>query len=73
MTYANVGRVDRFFRVLIGAVLLIGFVALPEASARWVLLVGTLPLLTGLTAFCPVYAVFNFSTRVHGARACPPT
>jgi len=57
----NVGSVDRVLRILVGVALL-ALVFVLEGSARWLGLVGILPLATGLFRFCPAYALFGQST-----------
>ena len=56
----NVGGIDRTLRIVLGAALLIAFFVLPNAS--WLLLIGVVPLATGLLGSCPAYTVFGFST-----------
>ena len=58
----NEGTVDRVLRVLFGTALLVAFFAMPELSYRWVLLLGIVPLATGLLGSCPVYSIFGIST-----------
>jgi hypothetical protein len=55
----NIGGVDRFFRVVIG-VLLIGL-AIFDRIGPWGY-IGILPIATALIGWCPVYAPFGFST-----------
>lgn len=57
----NVGTADRMIRVALGLALLAFFV-LSESSARWVGLVGIVPLLTGTLGTCPLYTLLGFST-----------
>ncbi len=57
----NVGGIDRGLRVAVGLVLLALVFAL-EGNARWLGLIGLLPLATGLFRFCPAYALFGLST-----------
>ena len=57
----NVGGVDRGLRIAVGVVLL-ALVFVLEGEARWLGLVGLLPLATGLFRFCPAYALFGLST-----------
>lgn len=56
---ANAGPVDRTLRILIGLAVLSLTVLGPRTS--WGLL-GIVPLLTGLTGFCPAYAWLGIST-----------
>lgn len=60
----NVGTIDRALRIILGLALLAGFFLLPEASYRWWLLIGIVPLATGLVGSCPLYSVL-------GLRTCP--
>ena len=56
---ANAGPVDRMLRMLVGMAVLSLTVLGPRTP--WGLL-GIVPLLTGLTGFCPAYAVLGIST-----------
>jgi hypothetical protein len=61
----NESTADRLVRVVIGVVLaalaVTGKVAAPVAYVAWI--VAALALVTGVAGFCPLYAVFRFSTR----------
>ncbi len=56
---ANEGTADRVMRVVLGLALLSLVVVGPQTLLG---LIGLVPLLTGLVGFCPLYAVFGFST-----------
>ena len=58
----NEGNLDRALRVILGLALLAGFFMMPEASYRWLFLIGLVPLATGLMGSCPVYSVLGIST-----------
>jgi hypothetical protein len=58
---ANVGGIDKVLRIVVGLGLL-SILFLVEGPARWWGLVGVLPLATGLVNFCPLYALFGWST-----------
>lgn len=58
----NVGTIDRVLRVVVGIALLVAFFAMPEASYRWVFLIGVVPLLTAALGSCPLYSLFGVST-----------
>ena len=58
---ANVGGIDRFLRIIVGAGLL-SLVFLLEGAARWWGLIGILPIVTGLFRFCPAYGLLGMST-----------
>lgn len=62
MFSTNVGGLDRTLRIVVGLALLIAFFLLPEASYRWFLLIGIVPLATGLMKTCPLYSIFGLST-----------
>lgn len=55
----NEGRWDRNVRVVAGLGLLSLTVVGPQT---WLGLLGLVPLVTGLWGFCPLYAVFGWST-----------
>ncbi len=59
----NEGTIDRILRVVIGVALLIGFLVAPaEAGYRPWLLIGIIPLATGLIGWCPAYSIFGIKT-----------
>jgi len=58
----NVGKIDRIIRVVVGLALLAGFFLSPEASLRWLFLIGIVPLVTGLFSTCPLYSILGIST-----------
>ena len=58
----NVGSFDRALRVGVGLALLIAFFALPDFGLRWLLLIGIVPLVTGLIGSCPAYSLLGIST-----------
>jgi len=57
----NIGSMDRTVRILAGIALL-ALVFVLEGNARWLGLIGLVPLATGLFRFCPAYALFGLST-----------
>ena len=58
----NEGPLDRTLRVIVGLALLAGFFLMPEASYRWALLIGVVPLATGLMGSCPAYSLLGINT-----------
>jgi hypothetical protein len=61
---ANIGRVERRVRIVVGlAILSLAFVG-PQSP--WAYL-GIMPLLSGLIGWCPPYALLGIST-VRGSR-----
>ena len=62
MFKSNVGGMDRTLRIVVGLALLAAFFMLPEAGWRWVLLIGIVPLVTGIVGTCPAYSLFGLST-----------
>lgn len=61
MLAKNVGTVDRAVRVGLGLGLL-SLLAVLEGGARWVGLVGLVPLLTAALGSCPLYTLFGLTT-----------
>ena len=62
MFSTNVGSLDRVLRIVVGVALLVAFFMMPEASYRWVFLIGIVPLATGLLGTCPAYSIFGVKT-----------
>ena len=58
----NVGSLERIIRLVVGIAAIVAFFMLPEASYRWWLLIGIIPLATGLMSSCPLYSIFGIST-----------
>ena len=58
----NEGNIDRIIRVVVGALLLIGYFMNGDATYGWLYLLGIIPLVTGLVGFCPLYMVLGIST-----------
>jgi len=58
---ANVGSVDKVVRVVVGLGLLSLFYFL-EGKARYIGLLGLVPLLTAAMSFCPLYTLLGLST-----------
>jgi len=57
---ANVGGLDRIFRIVLGLVgISLVFIG-PETNWGWF---GLIPLLTGVFNFCPAYIPCKFSTK----------
>lgn len=57
----NVGSFDQVLRIVLGLAL-IGCVFVFTGSARWLGLIGIVPLLTGLVGTCPLYSVLGINT-----------
>ena len=57
----NVGSIDRLVRILLGIVLL-ALIFVVEGNARWLGLVGLVPLITAFIGWCPAYALMGAST-----------
>lgn len=58
----NVGTIDRVIRAAIGIAALAAFFMLPDATWRWWLLIGLVPLGTAMLGTCPIYTVLGLST-----------
>jgi hypothetical protein len=57
----NVGSTDRILRIVAGLALL-SLVVLLDGAARWLGLIGIVPLATGLVRWCPAYTLFGINT-----------
>lgn len=63
MFKTNVGGMDRVLRVIVGLALIAAYALTTIGGAyHWVLLIGIVPLLTGLLSTCPLYSVLGMST-----------
>jgi hypothetical protein len=62
MFKANEGPIDRIIRVVLGIVLVVAgfFVSGVLSIVLWV--IGGISLLTGITGFCGLYAIFGINT-----------
>ncbi len=58
---ANVGGVDKTLRITAGLAIL-SLVFILESNARWWGLFGLVPLLTGITGYCPAYPLLGVGT-----------
>ncbi|ADH97968.1 YgaP family membrane protein [Salisediminibacterium selenitireducens] len=58
---ANIGSTDRAIRIVIGITLLSLYFFL-EGGARWIGLVGFVPILTSFISFCPLYTLIGVNT-----------
>jgi len=58
---ANVGFVDKIVRLVLALILFSLFALLP-GDARWLGLLGLVPLFTGLVNWCPLYTLFGINT-----------
>lgn len=59
----NEGSVDRALRVVLGiALVLIGFVAVGGGAGTVIGVIGFVPILTGLSGWCPLYSVLGINT-----------
>jgi hypothetical protein len=56
---ANVGGIDRVFRIVVGLALIAWVLFFGGPVWAWI---GVLPLATGLINFCPAYSIFGVST-----------
>jgi hypothetical protein len=55
---ANIGKVERAFRLIVGIMILGLYGALPEPW-RYLTLIGLLPFGSAITGFCPVRAALD--------------
>jgi len=57
----NVGRTDKFVRIIVGIGIL-SLLFLLKGDARLLGLIGIVPLATGLVGYCPFYSMLGLST-----------
>ena len=58
---SNVGSVDKVIRIIVGIGLLSLFFVL-EGSARYLGLIGIVPIATALMGWCPLYTLIGLNT-----------
>ena len=58
----NVGKVDRWIRIVLGVVLL-SLIVFLNGGIRWIGLIGLIPLLTGILGYCPLYSLLKIKTN----------
>jgi hypothetical protein len=60
----NMSGIDRVLRIMVGiAMVVVGFGVLQGTAGIVVGVVGLVPLLTGLTGWCPLYTLFKTGTK----------
>jgi hypothetical protein len=57
----NSGPVDRSLRIVAGYSLLAAM-TVRDGDARWLGLIGIVPLLSGILGYCPLYQLFGWSS-----------
>ena len=62
----NVGRTDKWIRIILGVVLLV-LVFVVKSDWRWLGLIGIIPLATAFLNFCPLYTLFGINTNKKNA------
>ena len=62
MLTKNVGTADRIIRIVVGLVLIGVFFTSSMTGWSWLLLIGIVPLVTGLMGTCPAYTLLGTST-----------
>jgi hypothetical protein len=58
----NIGKADRIARIVIGVALL-SLLFVLDGDARWLGLLGLIPLGTAAVGFCPLYCPLKMDTR----------
>ena len=58
----NEGRMDRVARIVVGVILIAVGIAMMGTWGIVLGVIGLVPLFTGLTGWCPLYALFNINT-----------
>ena len=58
----NEGNIDRFIRVVLGGALIIFGILGSGGWSTILIVVGLIPLVTGLIGWCPLYRIFGIKT-----------
>ncbi len=59
----NIGQTDRMLRVSAGVLMIGAGVFLPGTVGTALILIGLVPLATGLVGNCPIYGICNINTH----------
>lgn len=62
MFKTNEGKIDRIVRVVLGALLILGYFMNGDGAYSWLYLLGIIPLVTGLIGSCPIYTILGINT-----------
>lgn len=62
MFKTNEGEIDRIVRVVLGALLILGYFMNGDGAYSWLYLLGIIPLVTGLIGSCPIYTILGINT-----------
>ncbi|MDR3585441.1 MAG: DUF2892 domain-containing protein [Desulfosporosinus sp.] len=57
----NEGSLDRIIRIIIGLIILSLWFLL-QGNAKYLALIGLIPLITGIIGWCPLYTIFGVNT-----------
>lgn len=58
----NVGKVDRFIRIVLGIIIL-SLLFFLKGGTKYFALIGVVPLFTGLANYCPLYKLLGIDTK----------
>ncbi|MGM0437738.1 MAG: YgaP family membrane protein [Bacillota bacterium] len=58
----NVGKVDRFIRIVLGIIIL-SLLFFLKGDTKYFALIGVVPLFTGLANYCPLYKLLGIDTK----------
>ena len=61
MMKTNEGKTDRILRVLLGVLLMSAGFIIGDTGGWIMVVVGAIPLLTGLVGWCPVYSLLKIN------------
>lgn len=65
----NVGKLDRYIRILMGLTMIVGGSFLYKLIPWWAF-IGLIPLMTGTLQWCPFYKLFGLNTASDADSAC---
>ncbi|HNQ92442.1 MAG TPA: DUF2892 domain-containing protein [Alphaproteobacteria bacterium] len=65
----NIGNTDKIVRIIAGVALL-SLLVLMEGDAKWLGLIGLVPIGTALIGWCPLYVPLGLSTKCGKGECC---
>ena len=65
----NIGSLDRFLRLIVGAALIAFALVGPQTGYNWLGWIGVVPVVTALAGWCPAYRLLGLRTCSVAKRA----
>jgi len=58
----NVGKIDKVIRIILG-ILILSLLFVLNGNAKYIGLLGIVPLATAFMGYCPLYSIFKINTN----------